>query len=163
MKTILETFICGYDNTCGRLCFSMHKTDITTFQGDPDKALSALLKNIGFNENMDPVCAHSTSWRYEMQKIVLTYLVWTDTRNINTQNRQTLEMEDKSHPLSKGRLSPRPAHISQEDVLRHGLRHLSFLVYRENPFVLEAAIKTGSIDFLKSLEPAPAGKMLKGA
>lgn len=163
MKIILDAFICGYDNTCCRLCFSRHKTDITDFHGDPDQALSAMLKNIGFDENIDPICAHSTSWRYEMQKIVLTYLVWTDIRHISTQNRQTLEMDNTSNPVSKGRLSPRPARITQEDVLRHGLRHLSFLIYQGNTFVLEAAVKTGSVNFLKSLEPAPAGKIQKGA
>lgn len=183
MQTVLEAYICGYDNPGFRLCFSRHKMDITDYHGDPDQALRDMLKNIGFDEiindknkdhknkddenkddeNKDQVWAHSTSWRHESHKIILTYLVWTDIRHINTQNRQILEMNNAPAPVSKGCLAPRPARITQEDVLRHGLRHLSFLVHKGDPFVAQAAAKTGSVGFLKSFEPALAGKIQKGA
>jgi hypothetical protein len=81
-----------------------------------------------------PRFVHSTSWRYEGGRVVLTYVVVVDPPL-----RSVPGLEDV--PIGRGGLArceplEPPASIESEHVLEHTIRHLSWLV-REDPAARE--------------------------
>ncbi|WP_022667666.1 hypothetical protein [Desulfospira joergensenii] len=157
MQVILELFICAHDGD-SRVCFQKHCLNVSQSTRDPDRELGSFLESMGFPLELDKACAHSTSWRYHDQGIVLTYLVWVGKEAIPLAAREYLNLDGADPPGSRGPFRPRPARIEEEDVLVHGLRHLSHLVRNQDPFVTRAAEKTRAIHFFRSLTPVLAGQ-----
>ena len=157
MQVTLELFICAHDRGF-RVCFQKQNLDISQSIRDPDQALKNYLDHMGFPSGPDKACAHSTSWRYHEQGIVLTYIVWTNKEAISLTAREYLDLDGSTLPDSQGPFRPRPARIEEKDVLVHGLRHLSHLIRNKDPFVTQAAQKTGTVQFFYTLTPALAGQ-----
>ena len=104
----------------------------------------------------DVVLLHSTSWRVDGPRVVLTYMAlvrttdfvreaWPDARPINLDLAEAV-----GKPLSyKPSEPPTPRHI---DVLVHGLRHLRFLMSTDSANA--AAMEGYTQQHLAKLDPA---------
>jgi hypothetical protein len=82
-----------------------------------------------------PIVVHSTSWRSEPDRVILTYVAAVEP----PAPRNAFLAEDPvgRAELARGERTAAPAAIGVDQVLEHALRHLSWLV-REDPAVAEA-------------------------
>ena len=97
---------------------------------------------------------HSTSWRYERGKIVLTYLVYSDRLRFRGRARRARisALPSAEHAAGDGKDRDR-------QVAAHALRHLALLV-AEDPKTYEAKIGGATRRMLRRLRPAAAGRVL---
>jgi hypothetical protein len=98
-----------------------------------------------------PVVVHSTSWRHEEGRIILTYVAVVEPPS--EQSRDSLvELPVRRVALARGGATSAPPSIEVDAVLEHALRHLSWLV-RDDPAV--AGALGGWTDPLREFEPEP--------
>jgi hypothetical protein len=98
-----------------------------------------------------PRVVHSTSWRYEKERLVLTYLVVVEPAGPLPPD--SLEMVDVERAdLDRGGSMAPPDSIALAAVLEHALRHLSWLI-RDDPAI--AAALPGWSDVLDGYRPEP--------
>jgi hypothetical protein len=94
---------------------------------------------------------HSTSWRYEEDRVVLTYVVVVDPPDALPPS--SLEVVEVGRAeLARGESMAPPESISLEAVLEHALRHLSWLV-RDDPAIADALPEWSSVLDLYQPEP----------
>ena len=158
VKLVLELFLCaGQDKDA--VCFHHCQTDISASRTDPDTIMRAQLARLGLVNGHGSRFAHSTSWRYEDGRTVLTYLVWVGYGVLRGLRISRLPLTPAGIPRSAGPLAPRPDTLSKEDVLIHALRHLRYLIVeREDAWVAES-VGGRACDLLRRLEPALAGRI----
>lgn len=83
-----------------------------------------------------PVVVHSTSWRHEEGRIILTYVaVVSPPPKLPPDSLVALPVHRAE--LARGEAMAAPKAIGVEAVLEHALRHLSWLV-KDDPAVMEA-------------------------
>ncbi len=75
MQLILEAFIWTLESE-DAIRYHRLQVDITQSVLDPDIVLNDQLNRLGLIEPMAARYIHSTSWRYEVGRTLLTYLVW---------------------------------------------------------------------------------------
>lgn len=127
MTLILEIFVCACESG-GRVRYAVFRFDITDRRCDPDQIVSEKLLDTGLRAE-DACCfAHSTSWRYEAGKTLITYLVWSTRCHVAQLQTRVLDPGSVALPAAAGRLQPRPVDITEESVLVHGLQHFCFLL-----------------------------------
>lgn len=98
-----------------------------------------------------PLVVHSTSWRYEEGRVVLTYVVVVEAPgNLPPGSLEASEVERAE--LARGKSLAPPDSISVAAVLEHALRHLSWLI-RDDP-AIAAALASWS-DALADYQPEP--------
>jgi hypothetical protein len=98
-----------------------------------------------------PRVVHSTSWRYENDRVVLTYLVVVEpTKALPPDSLEEVEVERAE--LDRGKSMAPPDSIGLAAVLEHALRHLSWLI-RDDP-AIAAALPDWS-DVLEGYRPEP--------
>ncbi|TMF69666.1 MAG: hypothetical protein E6I17_06235 [Chloroflexi bacterium] len=98
-----------------------------------------------------PLIVHSTSWRHEEGRIVLTYVaVVTVPASLPPDSLVTMPV--RRVDLARGGATSAPESIGFEAVLEHALRHLSWLV-RDDPAVTRAL--AGWQEVLAGFEPEP--------
>jgi hypothetical protein len=139
--------------------FPYTHTDITDSLQDPDAVMKDQLEQLGMINGKGARYAHSTSWRHEDGRTLLTYLVWVDAYKLENLPSKRLFIPSVVCPTSRGPLSPRPESISEAHVLVHGLRHLRYLALDQKDVVAAKMLecpKTYSL--LHSLKPAPSGR-----
>lgn len=73
---------------------------------------------------------HSTSWRWQDQAVVLTFI---GVAEFNSDQASRLIT---ASALARGEATAAPTHIEEDQVLHHALRHLAWLA-REDPAVKE--------------------------
>jgi hypothetical protein len=81
---------------------------------------------------LEPIVAHSTSWRSEPGRVILTYVA-----AVAPQEALSPYLADEPigrSDLARGEARAAPAAIAEAQVLEHALRHLSWLV-RDDPAV----------------------------
>jgi hypothetical protein len=160
LKVFVEMFICTHEN--GEFVrYHRVRRDISLFPDDPDKTVADIMKELDMDFVHSPCLSHSTSWRYEPdQSLILTYLVWVSGENIKTLPTQTLDPETVQMPTGAGPMAPRPLELHEEQVLIHGLRHLSYLFHkRRDPNVIKALEEPGTAKFFKTLPLAVPGRL----
>ncbi len=158
MKLFLEMFLWALENAETVRFFNLH-TDITESQQDPDAVMKEQLEQLGMINDNDARYAHSTSWRYENGRKLLTYLVWVDGNLLGNLPSRRLFIPSVACPPSRGPLSPRPESISEAHVLVHGLRHLRYLVFDQKDVVAAKLLECRqTCGLLYSLEPALSGR-----
>ncbi len=92
--------------------------------GDPDTVARNLVAS-----GCNPAILHSTSWRWEKNgTIILTYLAFSEDPKCLAAEPLRLSCNELIPPQSTDPTKPRPTVIRQQDVLSHGIRHLTFLV-----------------------------------
>lgn len=100
---------------------------------------------------LEPVVVHSTSWRHEEGRVILTYIaVVAPPRELPADS--LTELPVGRAELARGEAMAAPQAIGVEAVLEHALRHLSWLV-KDDPAVMQAL--AGWKDALAAFQPEP--------
>lgn len=100
---------------------------------------------------LEPVVVHSTSWRHEEGRVILTYIAAvTPPRKLPADS--LVELPVRRAELARGEAMAAPESIAVEAVLEHALRHLSWLV-KDDPAVMRAL--AGWSGLLADFEPEP--------
>ena len=130
-------------------------TKLSNGTRDPDSVARELVSDIAA-----PSILHSTSWRWEKDgTIVLTYLAYYEDAQFRVADPVQLPWSRLAPPAVTDPQHPRPAEIREEDVLAHGLRHLSFLVRYARDGRLAAAISSRSLSFFAAMCGQLAGRL----
>jgi hypothetical protein len=159
VKLVLELFLCGRQDK-DAVCFHHCQTDITGRQADPDSIMRVELARLGLVNGHSARYAHSTSWRYEDGRTLLTYLVWVDPGVLQGLRTSRLSLVAAGAPRSSGPLAPRPDKLCNNDVLMHALRHLRYLIIeKKEAWIAETVGGRATCDLLFRLEPALAGRI----
>jgi hypothetical protein len=136
------------------------QTDITASQQDPDAIMNDQLERLGLINGKGARYAHSTSWRYQVGRTLLTYLVWVDGQAFGQLPTRRLSIPAVTCSQSLGPLCPRPESLCEEQVLVHGLRHLRYLVFdRKDALAVKTLKNPDARNLLHCLEPAPSGRI----
>lgn len=85
---------------------------------------------------LTPLVVHSTSWRHEAGRVILTYAAVVDAPGALPAGSLVALPVDRAD-LARGDARSAPRTISVEAVLEHALRHLSWLL-RDDPAVAKA-------------------------
>jgi hypothetical protein len=163
MKNILEIYFVS------RVSDGFHwlrrEIDISQEQQDPDSIVTDYLYYFFADSNVitqkDRYILHSTSWRYtEPRSIVLTYIVYADSFNFSHLqpgflSQQELEIAESSNPKV-----PRPTkRILPEQVLSHGIRHIAFLISKDEKSVFQRVVSHDTKVYFEQLHKELAGRI----
>ena len=85
---------------------------------------------------LEPVVVHSTSWRHEEGRVILTYIAVVTPPGALPPD-SLAELPVMRAELARGEAMAAPASIGVEAVLEHALRHLSWLV-KDDPAVMQS-------------------------
>jgi hypothetical protein len=85
---------------------------------------------------LDPLVVHSTSWRHEAGRVILTYAAAVNPPATLPAG-SLVELPVARAELARGKARAAPQSIGVEAVLEHALRHLSWLVH-DDPAVAQA-------------------------
>ena len=100
---------------------------------------------------LTPVIAHSTSWRHEPAKLIVTYAAIVE---VPEQLPPMLAMQAVGRTaLARGTATRAPAAIGVEAVVEHALRHLSWLA-RDDEHV-RGALSSAWVEALADYPPEP--------
>jgi hypothetical protein len=158
MKLFLEMFLWALE-IADTVRFFHLLTDISESQKDPDALMNNQLEQLGLIDGEGARYAHSTSWRYENGRTLLTYLVWVDGHKLENLPSKRLFIPAVACPTSRGPLSPRPDTIDEAQVLVHGLRHLRYLALDQEDGVAAKLLECRRTrGLLHSLKPALSGR-----
>jgi hypothetical protein len=158
MKLFLEMFLWTLEKAETVRFFHL-QTDITESRTDPDAVMKNQLERLGMINGNGARYAHSTSWRYENGRTLLTYLVWVDGHKLEHLRSRRLFLPSVACPPSRGPLCPRPESICEAQVLVHGLRHLRYLALDQEDVVAAKLLECRqTYNLLHSLEPALSGR-----
>lgn len=114
---------------------------------EPSQLVHDFLAQLGLVASV----VHSTSWRYELDHLVLTYAAITP----HTHDLGQLWRRERigHHELARGSATGPPAKIGLAAVVEHALRHLSWLSRDDE--VIRSALSPEWIEVLMSYEPEP--------
>jgi hypothetical protein len=100
---------------------------------------------------LEPVVVHSTSWRHEEGRVVLTYVAVVKPA-LKLPPDSLVELPVSRAALARGEAMAAPKAIGVDAVLEHALRHLSWLV-KDDPAVMQTL--TGWRGALERYQPEP--------
>lgn len=133
-KAMLELFTVNSSDGQS-LTYGRQLADLSQNSMDPDTLARSLIAS-----GCKPAILHSTSWRWEKNgTLILTYLAFSEDTKCLAAESSSLSWKELLPPQSTDPLKPRPAVIHEQDVLSHGIRHLTFLVrYSQDRRIAEA-------------------------
>lgn len=100
---------------------------------------------------LEPIVVHSTSWRHEQGRVILTYVaVVRPPQSLPADS--LVARPVRRAELARGDATAAPRSIGVDAVLEHALRHLSWLV-RDDPAVMQALADWK--DRLAEFQPEP--------
>ena len=99
---------------------------------------------------LEPILVHSTSWRFEDARIVLTYIAAVETPT--ELNEHLTDEPVMRSELARGDALGPPVEIRVSQVVEHAFRHLSWLV-KDDQVVHDALPEW--VAFLADYEPEP--------
>ena len=147
LAEILFARIAGRD-----LRFQVARLDLERSRRDPDASVREFADaRLGEPDAVRVV--HSTSWRYERGRIVLSYLVYSDRLAPPGKTRRA-----RMDALPSPEEPARDARDRDRAVASHALRHLAFLV-AEDPDKYRPKLSAETIRALRPLRPAAAGRV----
>ena len=109
-----------------------------------------VLEALGWYD-LSPRVVHSTSWRHEGGRLVLTYVAVVEppaTLSADSLERTVVARTD----LARGAATAPPTGIGVDQVIEHALRHLSWLV-RDDAAIAEAIPEW--VEILEGYQPEP--------
>jgi hypothetical protein len=134
------------------LRFQVARLDLERSRRDPDTNVREFADaRLGEPDALRVV--HSTSWRYERGRIVLSYLVYSDRLAPPGRSRRA-----RVDALPSPEEPARDARDRDRAVASHALRHLAFLV-AEDPDQYRAKLSADTVRALRPLKPAAAGRV----
>jgi hypothetical protein len=162
MKSYLEIFFVTAESHECIQYFKMH-IDITDDVRNPDEIIfdpakisSAAVPAIRQNTFI----SHSTSWRYEYDgSIYLTYLIYSEYIDFGRFEAKLLSLKDMEISKSSAPDRPRPVNITEEHIVSHGMRHLSYLVSHSPDDFFSHVINGKSRLLFSRITPALAVKI----
>jgi hypothetical protein len=147
LAEVLFARIAGRD-----LRFQVARLDLERSRRDPDTNVREFADaRLGEPDALRVV--HSTSWRYERGRIVLSYLVYSDRLAPPGRSRRA-----RVDALPSPEEPARDARDRDRAVASHALRHLAFLV-AEDPDQYRAKLSADTVRALRPLKPAAAGRV----
>jgi len=153
-KVRLEVFLVSLMDDGETVRYARLSDDLTARSVDPDGAARELAQPHG-----TAVLLHSTSWRWERDgTIVLTYLAYFERLDARGLEPVSLPRNALAPPPPTDPQRPRPAVIHEQDVLAHGIRHLSFLVRYARDERIRAVLSPRSLSFFKAVCGQLAGR-----
>jgi hypothetical protein len=152
-KVTLELFLATPLNDQA-VAYGVRTADLTRNSSDPDTVANSLLPS-----GCDPAIIHSTSWRWEKNgTLILTYLAYSEDSKCGNAEPSRIVWNELVPPQSTDPKKPRPTEIRQQDVLAHGIRHITFLVrYSADPRIA-ANLSPESLRFFKAMCGQLAGR-----
>lgn len=116
----------------------------------PDRQPGDIVADAAWRYGLAPLLVHSTSWRLEAGRVILTYVVAVERPDELNEN---LADEPVSRAdLARGDVMGPPLEIDKSQVLEHAFRHLSWLVKDDD--AVRAALPDW-VAFLSAYEPEP--------
>jgi hypothetical protein len=152
-RVVLELFLVSpFDDRT--LAYGLLIADISNDSSDPDTVARRL-----FAENCSAAILHSTSWRREGNgTLVLTYLAFSEDAGCRNIQPLRLSRSELLPPKTTDPEKPRPKEIRQQDVLAHGLRHITFLVRYSRDRRIAKTLSPGSLRFFQAMCAQLAGR-----
>jgi len=151
----LEVFVVAPAEGSETIQYVRRITQLSSGSADPDAVARDVIGEIA-----KPAILHSTSWRWEKDgTIVLTYLAYCEDAEFNGVEPVQLPWDRLAPPPATDPQHPRPPEIREEDVVAHGLRHLSFLIRYARDDRLAAALSPRSLTFFKAVCGQLAGRL----
>lgn len=135
----------------GTLRFQVARFDLDRASGDPDDVVERFVEERLRGPDALRV-VHSTSWRYESGRVVLSYLAYSDRLELGGRSRRA-RLSALPDPEKKIRGRDR-----DRAVAAHALRHLAFLA-AQDPATYEAKLSSATRRELRRLRPAAAGRV----
>jgi hypothetical protein len=162
MQPYLEIFFTHL--AADQVWFVHEQHPLTAEAGPPDQQVRARLART-FPPATTGVAAsviHSTSWRYEAGRLILTYLVYTGALTPATPTARSVPLGELALARSGDPTAPHPPQITPHHVLAHGLRHLRFLAQTDRTVRAALRADPGTLPRLMQLPPALAGNLPTG-
>jgi hypothetical protein len=136
------------------VAFGVRTADLSRDDSDPDAVAQNLLPG-----DCSAAILHSTSWRWEKDgTLILTYLAFSEDLRCGKTEPFRLAWNELLPPQSTDPQKPRPEVIRREDVLAHGIRHITFLVRYSSDHRIRAALSPESLEFFQSACGQLAGR-----
>jgi hypothetical protein len=155
MKVRLEVFLISLVKDGDAVQYAKRSTDLSGRSVDPDSAARELIQGHGATALL-----HSTSWRWEMDgTIVLSYLAYFEQADFRGLETRQVNWSEFAPPPATDPQRPRPREIREQDVLAHGLRHLSFLLRHARDGRLAASLSPRSLEFFRTMCGQLAGRL----
>jgi hypothetical protein len=152
-KVTLELFLVSPSND-QTVAYGRRIADLSRDSSDPDTVARSLLA-----ANCDAAILHSTSWRWEKNgTLVLTYLAFSESPGCRSVEPSRLSRNELLPPQATDPKKPRPAEIRQQDVLAHGLQHITFLVRYSQDRRIAEALSPQSLKFFQAMCGQLAGR-----
>jgi hypothetical protein len=149
-------------NSEGAACYARQEIPLTSMDENPDDLINRLIESNAPGLpvlHSNPPLIHSTSWRHEPGgRVVLTYLVFAREIYFKLLEPRLLDLRRIPPSRSRSTRQPRPLQIHEEQVVAHGLRHLSYLAKQSPVRRFDAILGRRTRKVLASLEPQLAGK-----
>ena len=118
----------------------------------PDRQPGDLVVEAAERYGLSPILVHSTSWRFENARVVLTYLVAVEPPASGELNQHHRDEPVLRADLARGDALAPPPQIGVSQVIEHAFRHLSWLVKDDD--AVRAAIPEW-VEFLSAYGPEP--------
>jgi hypothetical protein len=152
-KVVLELFVASPSND-QTVAYGIRTGDLSRDSSDPDAIARSLMPG-----NCSPAILHSTSWRWEKNgTLILTYLAFSEDSSCRSAEPSRLAWSELLPPQTTDPKKPRPVVIRQQDVLAHGIRHITFLVrYSQDRRIAEALSPQG-LEFFRNMCGQLAGR-----
>lgn len=152
-KIALELFLVS-PSSDRTVAYGVRTADLSRDSSDPDTVARGLM-----TDDCSPVILHSTSWRWEKSgTLVLTYLAFSEESGCAKAEPSRLDWSELLPPQTTDPKKPRPAEIRQQDVLAHGIRHITFLVRYSPDQRIAEALSPQSLQFFQSMCGQLAGR-----
>lgn len=100
--------------------------------------------------NLTPIVVHSTSWRMEEERLVLSYVAVVADPGPGS---GFGEDQVRPHDLARGTATAAPAAIQLDAVVEHAMRHLAWLA--RDDAAVQSALGTGWLEALRPYGPEP--------
>jgi hypothetical protein len=154
-RVSLEVFVVSSSTGSRTIRYAKRVSSLSKRTADPDAAARELASGIA-----TPAILHSTSWRWEKDgTVVLTYMAYCEHAEFRGVEPVQLPWDQLEAPRATDPRHPRPAEIREEDVVSHGLRHLSFLVRYALDGRLAAGLSPESRAFFRAMCGQLAGRL----
>jgi hypothetical protein len=136
------------------VAYGRFSADLSKDNTAPDTVARGLV-----SPKCDPAILHSTSWRWEKNgALVLTYLAFSEDPKCGSAEPSRLAWSELVTPQSTDPQIPRPAEIREQDVLSHGIRHITFLVRYSADRRIAEVLSPRSLAFFQSMCAQLAGR-----
>jgi hypothetical protein len=152
-KVVLELFLASPtdDQT---IAYGIKTADLSRDSSDPDTVARSLMPG-----DCSMAILHSTSWRWEKNgTLILTYLAFSEDSRCRDSEPSRLARSELLPLQTTDPKKPRPAVIRQQDVLAHGIRHITFLVRYSQDRRISEALSSQSLQFFRSMCGQLAGR-----